>query len=121
MAAFVGRDVHEGRLAVAVSDRRVEQILGCAGDARDVAQRARRGPQDAESPAGGDGVKQMAGAEHLVVVVRQDEHGRARPGANAIRESGGRPCVSYPGHKAIVRYASATRSKVAGQVRVSAY
>jgi len=36
----------------------------------------------------------MAGAEHLVVVVRQDEDGRARPGAIVIRGSGGRPSVS---------------------------
>ena len=138
MPAFVGRDVHGGRLAITVSDRLIEQSLGGVSDSLDVAQRALvgqsqvadgagrqpqqpaysrsleeasaggrqpagRGPQDAESPARGHGAKHVAGAEHLVVVVRQDEHGRARSGAIAIRRFGGRPCFSCLGHKAIVR------------------
>ena len=41
-------------------------------------QPAGRRPQNADPPAGGQGAKQMAGAEDLVVVVRQDEEGRAR-------------------------------------------
>jgi hypothetical protein len=46
----------------------------------------------------------MAGAEHFVVVVRQDEDRRSRSRKSVITVwSGGRSRFSMPAHKAIVR------------------
>jgi hypothetical protein len=64
---------------------------------------AGRGPQDAKPSARRQGLKDVAGAEHLVVVMRQDEDSRARPGALVARKPVRRLRPWRPGHKAMVR------------------